>query len=65
MVLDQLTRILQSHMEFKLTDRLLMEVLTIRMPLAGRNSSAQYILEEKWMKKASSIIIIKTMIEDV
>ena len=54
-----MTRFLQCKREFQLTDQLLKEVLTIQMPLAGKNSSAQYFLEEKWMKKASSVIVIK------
>ena len=59
LVLDHLIHVLQSNNEFRLTDQLWLEVTTIRMPLVGIFAGKQYIVEEKWIKASSAIIIIK------
>ena len=55
---EHLVQILQSNEQFDLGELLLMEVLTIRIPRAGRNSSRQHVVEEKWLKNSSSMVII-------
>ncbi len=63
-ILSHLERILQSNEQFRLDGNLLFEVVTARLPLGGKRNKPQAIVEEKWLKNSSSILLVENRDEN-
>ena len=58
LLLDHLTRILQSNQQFILGGQVRIEVTTVSMPLGGMLASRRYIVEDRWLQRSASILTI-------